>query len=382
MENLNIWLSKVAGSEATKNSYLLRIQNFGKYLKEKMGIEIEKLKEAYRQAKYTSEIEREKFVDKLQDVIEGYLAEVKTMGYSTLHEKVIISIISSYIKKGCGIRDIEITIPRRVFPKFHNRDITKGEIKKILEHASLRDRTFFLMMVESGLRPSTLLQLRYKHIKHDYEANKIPLKISLPSALLKDRIPDRFTFIGEDGVKLLKEYLSTRKDLNDNSLLFLPERPGSAKGETINETAMSQKFNKLVLKLGLDTPTVKGKPKSLRLYCLRKYFWNNMKCDTSFRSFWFCHKSIDDHYITTLDVERHREEYMKGYPYLRIFEPGQNSKVQELEIKLSEAYRTIGELQQKLQQSITLPELMELFKDTLPVEIYQKLQAKIKQIKV
>ncbi|MGC8870897.1 MAG: hypothetical protein ACP5PT_07405, partial [Brevinematia bacterium] len=63
-----------------------------------------------------------------------------------------------------------------------------------------------------------------------------------------------------------------------------------------------------------------GKPKSLRLYCLRKYFWNNMRCDTSFRSYWFCHKSIDDHYITTTDIERHREEYLKGYEYLRIYE--------------------------------------------------------------
>jgi len=325
MNNINIWLGKVAGSEETKNSYLLRIQNFGKYIKERYGLDIETLKEAYREAKYKGEMEREKFKDRLQDAIEEYLAYIKTLNYSNMHEKVIASIIASYVKKGCGIKDIEITIPRRAYPKWHNRDITKEEIRKILEHSSLRDKVFFLMMCESGLRPSTLLQLRYRHIKEDYEKNIIPMRIVLPSALLKDRIPDRFTFVGEDSVKLLREYLSTRT-LDDNTLIFAPERPKSVKREQITEEAMSQKFNRLVLKLKLDIPTQKGKPKSLRLYCLRKYFWNNMKCDTSFKSYWFCHKSIDDHYITTTDIERHREEYRKGYESLRIYETPLASK--------------------------------------------------------
>jgi hypothetical protein len=78
-------------------------------------------------------------------------------------------------------------------------------------------------------------------------------------------------------------------------------------------------------------------------------------------------------------IEKHRQEYLKGYESLRVYEPTQNSKVQDLEIKLSQAYQTIGELQQKLKQSVTMSELMELFKDTLPPEIYQKLQSKLQK---
>jgi len=339
------WLAKVSNSEQTKRSYLLRIQQFNEYLKN-YGLDIENLKESYRTAKYKGEIEREKFLDTLKDIIESYMAHIKTLNYSPMHEKLIISIISSFLKKGCGIRDIDLTIPRRAFVKFHNRDITKEEVRKILEHANIRERAFFIMMVESGLRPSTLLQLRYKHIKNDYEKGIIPMKISLPSSILKDRIPDRFTFIGEDGYRILKEYLSVRGQLKDDDLLFTATKPNRLKGETVTEQSFSNIFNRLVLKLGLDTSIGKGKPKGLKLYSLRKYFFNNMRCETTYKNFWFCHSSIDDHYLSSTDIETHRKMYMEGYKYLRIYEPSVNGKVSTLEDELRKAYQTIGQLQQ------------------------------------
>jgi integrase len=346
MENLVVenWLSKVANSEQTRKSYLSKIEQFSKYLKEQ-GLNIETLKESYREAKYKGEIEKERFLDGLQDVIEGYMAYVKTLDYSPMHERLLMSIISSFLKKGCGIKDIDILIRKRAFVKFHNRDITKEEIRKILEHASLRERAFFMMMCESGLRPSTLLQLRYKYIKEDFEKGVIPMKISLPSSILKDKIPDRFTFIGEDGYRILKEYLSTRK-LSDNNLIFAPIKAGRMKGEIITESSLSNIFNKLVQKLGLDTSIGKAKPKGLKLYCLRKYFWNNMRCESTYKSFWFCHSSIDDHYLSSTDIETHRKIYAEGYKFLRIYEPSANNKVSNLEDELKKAYQTIGQLQQ------------------------------------
>lgn len=319
MQSISKWLMKVSNSEATRRTYQQRIMAFAKYMQDNSKIDIELLKDAYREAKYAGEMEREKFLDKLHDAIEDYVCFVKTQKFTNMHVKLVVSIVSSYIRKGCGIKDIEIAIPKRTFPVFHNRDITKEEIKTILEHAGLRDRTFFLMMAESGLRPSTLLGLRYKYVKQDFEKNMVPMKIELPSELLKDRIEARFSFVGEDAFKVLKEYLSTRKEIGDNDFLFLPERPSTTKAEVPSESAMSNKFNRLVLKLGIDTALGRGKPKSIRLYNLRKYFFNNMKCDSAYRNYWFCHKSIDDHYISTQE-DKHREEYSKGYKFLRVFQ--------------------------------------------------------------
>lgn len=356
---------KVSNSKATVSNYEYRIRKFASYMKEHFNIDIETLKDAYREAKYKGEIEREKFLDRLHDAIEDYVCFFKTQGYTNMHVKVMVSIISSYIKKGCGIRDIDIDIPKRPFPIYHNRDITKEEIRKILEHCSLRDRAFFLMMVESGLRPSTLLGLRYKHIKQDFERNIIPMKIELPSELLKDRISARWSFIGEDGFKVLKEYLSARKDIGDNDFLFLPEKPSRVKAEVPSESAMSNKFNRIVLKLGLDTPLHKGKPKSLRLYSLRKYFFNNMKCDSAYRNYWFCHKSIDDHYISQ-DVQKHREEYAKGYKFLRIYEPSDiDVRIEALTRELKEKHQRIQELEEKFERLQPLIDFVnEFFNET------------------
>lgn len=350
---------KVSNSDATRNSYQQRINAFAKYMKEHFKIDIEMLKDAYREAKYKGEMEREKFLDKLHDAIEDYVCFIKTQKFTNMHIKLVVSIVSSYVKKGCGIKDIEIDIPRRTFPIFHNRDITKEEIIKILDHSSLRDRTFFLMMVESGLRPSTLLALRYKYIKQDFEKNVIPMKIELPSELLKDRIEARFSFIGEDGFRLLKEYLTTRKGIGDNDFLFLPERPGSTKGEVPSESAMSNKFNRIILKLKLDVQIDKGKPKSVRLYNLRKYFFNNMKCDSAYRNYWFCHKSIDDHYISTQE-NKHREEYSKGYKFLRVFQSSDvDVKLEVLTNELKTRDQRIIDLENRLEEEKTKRQLQE-----------------------
>jgi len=141
----------------------------------------------------------------------------------------------------------------------------------------------------------------------------------------------------------LKEFLSTRKGIGDNEFLFLPEKPSRAKNETPSESAMSNKFNRIVLKLGLDTALGRGKPKSVRLYNLRKYFFNNMKCDSAYRNYWFCHKSIDDHYISTQE-DKHREEYLKGYKFLRVFEPTEDVRIQAL---ANELEKTRKELDQR-----------------------------------
>jgi len=328
-------------------------------MKEHCNIDIEMLKESYREARYKGELEREKFLDRLQDAIDDFSCFIKAQKHTPIHEANLLAIASSYIKKGCGIKDIEVTFPRRMFTIFHNRDITKEEIIKILEHANIRDRAFFLMMAESGLRPGTLLNLRYKHIKQDYQKDTIPMKIELPSELLKDRISDRWTFIGDDGFRVLKEYLSTRKGIEDNDFLFIAERPSKLKGEVVAETSFSNKFNRIVQKLGIDKPIGQGKPKSIRLYVLRSFFFNNMKCDSAYRKFWFCHSSVDDHYISQ-DVQRHREEYAKGYKFLRIYQPGEVDV--RIEALTNELEKTKEELDLIKRNQVSLEKLEEALK--------------------
>lgn len=210
-------------------------------------------------------------------------------------------------------------------------------------------------MSETGQRPYTIIRLRYKHIKKDYEANRIPMCIDLPSELLKDRVGDRFTFIGEDGVKLLKEYLSSRGTLNDEDLIFVADRSrkGKSKNDPLTPMAISRMFGDIVRQLKLVEPVANRKPAPLRLYSLRKYFRNNLKMDHDYREFLMGHTStlgVDEHYITR-DKEVLRELYSAGYPSLRVYEPTKienSEQIQSLSKQLTNKDTEIKELERRV----------------------------------
>jgi len=95
--------------------------------------------------------------------------------------------------------------------------------------------------------------------------------------------------------------LATRLPLKDNELVFVPEKGGAKK---LTAQALSQAFNKLVLKLKLSEPQGK-KPKDLRLYCLRKAFRKFMASavDSAYVEFWMGHTEIPSEDIAKLKLE-------------------------------------------------------------------------------
>lgn len=107
------------------------------------------------------------------------------------------------------------------------------------------------------------------------------------------------------------------------------------------------------------------------MHALRKYFRNNIKADSSYVRFWMGHSlGVDAHYITR-DVERHRQEYAKGYPYLRIFEPSPIS-LMELHQILREKDVELKALKQKLERLESIVNVLiskgELPKDWLETD--------------
>ena len=98
-----------------------------------------------------------------------------------------------------------------------------------------------------------------------------------------------------------------------------------------------QYFDRTVEKLGIAKQIEYGKPKEIRLYNLRKHFRNNARCDPHYIQFWMAHKldHQDEAYISR-DIERHREEYMRAYQHLTIYEQADTSELERLKKELSE----------------------------------------------
>jgi len=342
--SIQIWIKKACGSKASIREYLSKARIFF----QNVGREPDELIREWKQVKYDLRL-REQFLDEWTEQIENYVYSGECESYAPLTKRNTVAIIASFFKH--NKIPVSPEYKKHAFVKYHNRDITREEVKRILEHAKLRDRTFFLMMLESGLRPDTIVQLRYMHIKKDFEANKMPIRIELPSELLKDRVEARWTFIGEDGLKILKEYLKTRLPLKSEDLIFTPERR-DIKHEFLSPSSFTNIFRRITMKLGINETTERGKPKKLRLYCLRKYFMNNARYegfDHTFKEFWMGHTNTQTHYISR-DIERHREEYAKAYENLRIYKDRTEQEINGLRKELQNRDTRLVELERKVEE--------------------------------
>jgi integrase len=361
-----LWLNQVSESETTKRRYLQDILQFERFAVENYGLDVKSLPLKWRQAKYNGEAEREKFLDQLNDVLRDYFAFLKGR-VTPLSVKRKMSTVMSFLHAfDIPAKPLRIRYPYVVY---HNRDITKDELRLIVEASDVRDRAIWLILYESGMRPQTLAKLKWKHVKADF--GNVPMRIDLTPDILKCRVSQRWTFIGEDGVKALKTYLASRLPLKDDDFIFTTEKPSN---KPLTSQAMSQAFNKIVQKLKLAKSEGK-KPKELRLYCLRKAFRKYMASavDSAYVEFWMGHTSTATHYLS-MDVEFHRQLYKKGYENLRLYEPSNITKI--LEEQRAEIERLRSQLNQMQRQYQEAMQTIELLKKTdliqFVLEFYQK----------
>jgi integrase len=238
-----------------------------------------------------------------------------------LHNSIKMAPILSFFK----YNDLplgHVSIPQmRV--TYHNRDITHEEVKMILDASKPRERAFYAIMAQSGLRPETICNLRYENVKEDLSKGIIPCKIEVPQDITKGKYRSYFTFIGEEAVHYLQSYLYVRRHVTDEDYLFVKE----GTEERTDPKSLSNIFGRTVNKLqekGLIEvkQKQKGKPRNIRLYNLRKWFRKHAhEAGFELVQFWMghtVHASQEERYRPT-DVEFHRELYAeKAMPFLRL----------------------------------------------------------------
>ena len=299
-QHMEDWLSEVCESAKTEESYVRNIGLFSEFAAER-GLDFQTIVEGWRKVKRADINEREDFLDVWSDLVRAYNTRIKKR-YAPLSVKNLLSTVKSFFSY--WQIPIRVKLPKRACVIYHNKDLTREVMRQILTFASPRDRVIWLLMAESGMRADTIVKLKYWQIREDFEAEKVPMRIMLPSSSLKDHVGDRFTFIGEDGYRELKQYLEGRK-LEDQDYVFASERPGRVKGIQFSVASLSVKFSRVVIKLNLAKPREKHKPKPIRMHSLRKYFRNNMKSDSAYIKFWGGWSlGTDAHYISRDNIEK------------------------------------------------------------------------------
>lgn len=340
---IQTWLGNVvlahSNNKSTPYQYKKSLQRFCEYV----GKTPQKIVREYEASKDERNLKRA-YAHSIMD----FQAHLSGKGYANNTIIAIIIAVRSFFKYNDLSLGHIISVRSRTM--YHNRDITREEVRQILGASKPRDRAFFCMMVQTGLRPDTLCKLQMRDIEPDFSNCVVPCKVDVPEEKAKGQYRGYFTFMGEESIKYLKSYFQgERPGIGLDDLLFTAyggRKPASPK-------TMSLTFAKILRTLQVNNVlqyrrSTNRKPSELRLYTLRKFFRKYARgAGFEFMEFWMGHivkEGVDDSYRPS-DVEYHRKLYKdKAMPSLRIETPA----LDETEKIIAEQSESIKQLNEKI----------------------------------
>ncbi len=335
------WIDNVAyshsNSKNTAANYTLFFNKFCKFI-DKTPEEI--------LSDYEESTDRD-FRRKYAQYVRGWIGSLTREGYAIKTVIVHVTAVQSFFKYS----DLPLGhVPRgAAFVTFHNRDISKQEIVDILSISKPREKAFFAVMAQSGLRPQTICRLRIQHLQPDLKEKRVPCKIDVPRELAKGKYRAYCSFVGDEAVSYLVNYLKTRTDLTEDSYLFTQRESD----KPIEYSNISHRFREAILKLRKKgvlsfEQKQRGKPSELRLYNLRKYFRKYAnQAGFEFVQYWMGHivKQGQEESYRPLDSEFHRKLYAeKAMPFLRIETPSRSETGEIIEEQAKEIEKLKKEL--------------------------------------
>lgn len=312
------------------------------------------------------------FKTKYAQYVRAWIAQLAKEGLTNTSIKTYVGIISSFFHYN--------DMPLGLIPQaqsgivFHNRDITKEEIIQIMALTKIREKAFFAVMAQSGLRPHTIAQLKLKNLE---SFDKIQCKIEVPKEITKGKFGSYVTFIGPEAIKYVKQYLSTRTNPATDSLLFCahddPRKPVSVKD-------MSRAFRLAARKLeqsgAIDFEVRQGKPSELRFYSLRKFF-RKQAHQMGFENVNYLMGHVvrgSDANYRPQDPEFYRKLYVeKALPFLRLetATPIESEKqIEELRQQISQKDEEIQGLKQNMTKLQPLIEFVNGFQDPNALKLF------------
>lgn len=226
---------------------------------------------------------------------------------------------------------------------------TLDELKQILDVCNLEEKFRIIFLAQTGMRISDALKLRIGDIERELKLGKIPLAITYIPEKEKETVGERITFLGSDGVAILRKYLEWRKQIGERLSSDSPLFPSRTKRGCKSLT--QQKFTKMLKSVakraGFDG---NGKYGRFRAHCLRKFFvtqLTNHGVEDKIVNFFIGHKIPEvDRVYWFRRVEMLRKIYAERQQYLNPL-----NKRQKFDLnKLEDIKKKIKELEEKIKK--------------------------------
>jgi hypothetical protein len=216
----------------------------------------------------------------------------------------------------------------------------------MIDVSDIEGKFTIIFLAQTGMRPEDALKLTVGDVQRELALNRCPLAISyLPQKDRNRNIGERITFLGKDGVEVLKQYLEWRKrngeTINHESPLFRSRSRRYDRREVkgLTKHMMNKRVQEAAKKAGIGNNN--GKYGRVRAYCLRKFFvtqLTNHGVQDKVVNFFIGHKvpPVDLAYWIRR-VEELREIYRQREKYLNpISGTRSEPSSEEIDIKIDE----------------------------------------------
>jgi hypothetical protein len=227
--------------------------------------------------------------------------------------------------RASGIRvDLPFRLSKRV--RYKDRAPTADELQRLLDVADLRGKVIISFLALGGFREGTLCQLRYRHVKRDLEADRVPLHVHVESDIVKGHYGDYDTFLGREPADYARLYFDDRRagsvyrtskknaglrrgpeTITDDSPLIISSHSSAVKA--LSPGRVHDYVHDLYLKAGL-IGTTKAVRYELRAHSIRKFFKTqllSLNVQESYVDFMMGHK-VDTYH----DIESKGTEFLRG----------------------------------------------------------------------
>jgi integrase len=241
---------------------------------------------------------------------------------------------------------------------YSNRDVCKTkdlvptieEVKRMIDVSDISVKFSIIFLAQTGMRPDDALKLRVGDVQRELDLGKCPLAITfLPEKDRNRNIGERITFLGKDGIDILKQYLDWRRrsgeTITSDSPLFVgrSKKYDGKSTEALKKLMMNLRIQEAAKKAGIGNNN--GKYGRMRAYCLRKFFITQMTnhgVEDKIVNFFTCHKisPVDLVYWSRRveelrEIYRHREKYLNPISGTQS-RPSPEEIDQKIEAKLKE----------------------------------------------
>jgi integrase len=99
----------------------------------------------------------------------SFIVKLRGDGYAPSSQQYPVNTVKSFFKYN--------NLPLNYIPNghkmvlYHNRDITKEEIEEIIKVSEPREKAFYVLMVQSGLRPNEICNLKIENFERLLDEN-------------------------------------------------------------------------------------------------------------------------------------------------------------------------------------------------------------------